>query len=287
MRKHLPAAIALLGVISGLFGIASFFGAKGTPIAKFFAGNPLPLVLPVVLIAVGWFLYLNSKYKRDLLAMKRKLDSSQQNVRALLDTLYSDARFSLVRYEGEMLVRNAEGDCDLRKTYVLTAPHPETEMTCYVEAREDDDLDRIFNELKQTCSGGRVKPGYRRLYSDDEHVILVGFVVEFTPPVSTKEHTLYMSCGLKGYFAKEHFDEFVHMALPTHRSVLKFSFDYDVVISNESTTLLNGLASESVELNGQNFSRPTHNSIKWEINEPKFGSFYQVSFDVLKKAHQP
>jgi hypothetical protein len=254
------------------------------PFFDFIAKNVLWTVASVFLLVLGILLLVIGHYRGKVSRIEHKLEYSQSNVRALLDTLYGDARFTLIRYEGELKIENAAGDCTLRKTYVLKADQPEHEMACYVEARADDDLDRIFSELRVSCVGGKIREGYRRLYSSSEGVILVSFVIELMPPVHRVEHTVFMQCKLKGYFASEHFAEYVHMMLPTKRSIMKFSFPDDVVVSNETATLLDGLANEQISLSNGNFSRSKPNDIKWEIADSGFGCFYKVEFDIAHKA---
>ena len=75
------------------------------------------------------------------------------------------------------------------------------------------------------------------------------------------------------------------MALPTKRSIIKFRFPPDVRFSSENTRVLNSLANVDEELGNRHFSRPADGEIKWEIAEPHFGSFYQVSFDFVLEKH--
>ena len=179
-RKRLGVALTLVGILANLLGIAAFFGLSGARWWPWLLANPFWLIGSTGVLALGLSIHQTQRYRVRVEGYRQQLDTSQQNVRALLDMLYSDPRFQLVRYEGEMVVENHEGDAVHRKTYVLRARQPERDMTCYVEARKDDDLDRIFRELADSCHGGTVRPESRReLYTDQEGVIVVGLVIDF------------------------------------------------------------------------------------------------------------
>lgn len=73
------------------------------------------------------------------------------------------------------------------------------------------------------------------------------------------------------------------MAIPTRRSVLKFRFNFDATIFDETSSYIDHRRKEHPTGNSC-FSRPAQNQLKWEVSEPGFGYFYRVSFKIRKKA---
>lgn len=203
MKRWIGLGILVIGIVAGVLQVVAFFGASGLPASRFVESNPVVVLVFLCCILIGLLVYVITRAKLTTVNLRRNRQASTQDVRAMLDFNYSDERFTLVRYERDLFVLNAAGDCRLEKTYVLTASEPEGEMTCYVETRVDDDIDRVFGELEKTCSGGTVRPGsLLRIKSANDRVDFICFSIHLKPPVHNEEHTVTMSCRLQGYFAR-------------------------------------------------------------------------------------
>jgi len=267
----------------------SFFGVNPghlAHIATFSTIRILVIILSLLNVALllfaVWMWRLYSHGQDSITSTSRRIAEAHRHIRTLLDTLYSDARFHLIRYEREFDVDASTGDARMRKTYVLKSTQAQTVMSCYVEARTHDDAERIAKELADSCTGGVILPGYHQFGSTIEGVEIIGFEVEFSPPVHDLEHTLSMRCMLKSYISGKHFEELVHMALPTERSILKFSFDPPAQFANQQTICIDANSLAQEDLGNQQFSVPAEGEIKWEIAQPKFGAFYKVMFDIIR-----
>jgi hypothetical protein len=286
-RYSLAVAIAtistaVLAVIADMIGVLEFFThGSGQPLLAWIS-RPLVYEIVIVTVLLLPLLALILAYRR-INALQRRLSRSHRRVADLLDLLYADSRFDLVRYERSYQIVNTDGDAVVHMTYVLKARSPQTEMTCYVEAVRGDDVKRIFKELKSECSGGEILGTYHEHGASVEDKIIIGFVVTFPRSIEHSEHTLTMGCTLKQYLPPGNFVESIHMALPTRRSILRFQFPPALSPAAERTIMEDLSSGKKTDWGNQLFFRDRSGELKWEVarDPPLFGCIYTVTFDIL------
>ncbi|MFN7941601.1 MAG: hypothetical protein U0X73_08360 [Thermoanaerobaculia bacterium] len=274
--------VIALAITADALGVASYFGMDRSVVGRLLTSGWKPLAIIGACASLVALALLLLHLRERVRVLERRAEEAQESTRALLEVLYRDTRFRLLRYEREYTLLNVSGDVRLQKTYVLTSPEPVQEMTCYVEALPTDDLERIFQELRTSCTGGTVKERHGVIRNPGEAKAIVRFEVAFDPPVHEEEHTVCMSCVLQKYVTIGGFLESVHMALDTERSVLKFLLLPEFRITQAKTVERNPISGESRDLGAEHFARLGQSGQKWEIASPKFGWFYDVSFEVVR-----
>jgi hypothetical protein len=279
MKNTDSILVVTLGVLSALGSITSiflYFGLGPLPSSGKSAYEIGSAALSIVSVIGLALVYMRWKKLHD------QVTSLYNSNVSLLDTLYSNSKFRLLRYQHDHDVIDGTNDCDITKTYILTASEPQTEMSCYVEYRSSDDPSRIFDELQKSCRGGKVRDKYRTFPGGKPNWAALDFIIDFDPAIQRAEHTLSMSCRLKGYFAAYFFEDLVHMALPTDRSILNFAFPKNTSFTGLSTVLIDPTGNATGRLPTDNFTSIRDGHIKWEISRPKFGTFYRISFGIVR-----